>query len=116
VNSNDEKRTGFIEGLRALAGWLEENPAAPVPYVQDVQVPVTTNAQVEEAAAALGVDPVYDAEGNASIEVTLGALKYRVYGYADFSEHLERHHERSARQWAERQGLVIADVQASVAS
>jgi hypothetical protein len=116
VNSTDEKRTGFIEGLRALAGWLEENPAAPVPYVQDVQVPVSVNARVEDAAAALGVDPVYDAEGNASITVTLGALRYRVYGYVDFSEHCSRHDELRARQWAERQGLVIADVQASVAA
>ncbi|MFE6488808.1 hypothetical protein ACFVGN_38570 [Streptomyces sp. NPDC057757] len=102
-----EQRRKSIEGLRALADFLESNPSLPVPSSQHLNVPLMTNAPVEEFAAAQGLDVEYDDEGNASADVKFGPLTYHVYGYTDFDAHCELDAERRAKSWAKRKGLEL---------
>ncbi|MFE7232519.1 hypothetical protein ACFVAF_18035 [Streptomyces sp. NPDC057596] len=102
-----EQKQKAIDGLRALADFLESNEALPAPTSQQLLVPLHTNAAVEEFATEHGLTVEYDDEGNAHTQVKFGPLTYYVYGYVDFSEHLERNAERNARRWAARKGMEI---------
>ncbi|MFE9372313.1 hypothetical protein ACFYM2_21435 [Streptomyces sp. NPDC006711] len=100
-------RTRYICGLRALATWLEENPDAAIPSDERFLLPLSTNDAVEEFAAKLGQDVVYDDEGNASTTREFGPIKLHAYGYVDFAAHSDFLAERNARRWAAKKGLEI---------
>lgn len=106
-----EGKQGHIDALRALADWLEANPAAPVASIgQQFTVPLHTNSAVEAFAAEHNVEVQYDDEGNAEASVRFGPVVYRAYGYVDFKEHCERSDENRARRWAARKGMEIRPV------
>ncbi|MFE0137665.1 hypothetical protein ACFWY6_39830 [Streptomyces sp. NPDC059037] len=105
---SEDERQARIDGLRALADWLESTQTAPVAYGPDrFVVPLHTNEAVEEFAADHELTVEYDDEGNARSTIEFGSVVYQVYGYVNFAEHCERGAERQARTWAERQGLEI---------
>lgn len=106
VDSLDD-RTRYICGLRALATWLEENPDVSIPSGERFLLPLTTNDAVEEFAAKLGQDVVYDDEGNASTTREFGLIQFHAYGYVDFAAHSDFLAEREARRWAAKKGLEI---------
>ncbi|WP_171108673.1 MULTISPECIES: hypothetical protein [unclassified Streptomyces] len=107
-----EQKQKAIDGLRALADFLESDPSLPVPTSQYLNVPLHTNQAVEEFASARGLTVEYDDEGNARTDLKFGPLTYHVYGYVDFAEHCERNAERNARNWAARKGLEIRPAEA----
>lgn len=113
--SNETERTASVAGLRALADWLESNPAVPALSDQRLLLALSTNAAVEEFATAQGLDVAFDDEGNASCNLKFGPIQYFAYGYADFAEHCERSAERRARQWAARKGLEIRPAEGGAA-
>ncbi|MFD4263972.1 hypothetical protein ACFWR9_41810 [Streptomyces sp. NPDC058534] len=108
-----EQKQKAIDALRALADFLESNPALPAPSSQQLLVPLHTNPAVEEFASEHGLPVAYNDEGNASVTVEFGTLRYHVYGYVNFAEHCERDAERQARTWAERQGLELRPAEVS---
>lgn len=97
----------YIDGLRALANFLESDPSLRTPSSQQLLIPLMTNEAVEEFAAGRGVSVDYDGEGNASVDLLFGPLTYHVYGYVDFDEHMARGRERQAREWVAAQGLEL---------
>lgn len=109
MTTDRNPRTETIEGLRALADFLEANPTVPVPTYGPHQynVPLHTNQAVEEFAAEHGLTVQYDDEGNARVKAEFGRVLYEAYGYVDFKEHCDRNAERNARSWAERKGLEL---------
>lgn len=99
-------RSEYISSLRQLADWLAAHPDMPVPsYRSAVNLPVLTNAAVEEFATTHAHAVVYDSEGNASVSVSFGSIDYHVYGYMDFEAHVAASNERDARQWADEHGV-----------
>lgn len=120
TNSNqpDDTRAQYIQGLHNLAEWLTANPAAPIPSptLQRMGMPVMTNTAVVAFAIEHGLTVDYDSNGNASCDVHFGPLVLNVYGYDDFTTHLAQMKERDAREWADRQGLVIQTTPLAAAS
>ena len=106
-SSQTPKRDEYIAGLRRLADWLEQNPDLPAGGAQRVLLPLTTNPAVEEFASVHGLTVKVDEDGNASADIEFGPIVYHAYGYADFAEWCKRQDERRARQWADRNGMVI---------
>lgn len=100
-------RDEYINGLRQLADWLHRHPDVAVPYSKYISLPLSTNARVEEFAAAAGVEVVTDAEGNTQATLHFGPIEYYAYGYADFSSFSEQLNEDRAREWAERNDLTL---------
>lgn len=111
MTTDRNPRVEAIEGLRALADFLEANPTIPTFTGQHLNVPLSTNSAVEVFAAEHGLSVEYDEEGNASTDLRFGSMTYHVYGYVDFAEHLARKAERDARAWAERKGLELRPVE-----
>jgi hypothetical protein len=107
VTTDRNPRTEAIEGLRALADFLEANPSVPTFTGQHLNVPLHTNPAVEAFAAEHQLTVEYDEEGNASTDLKFGSMTYHVYGYVDFVEHLARRAEQGARAWAESNGLEL---------
>ncbi|WP_433180631.1 hypothetical protein [Actinoallomurus sp. CA-150999] len=77
-------RTQTIAGLRALADFLEANPAIPV-YEYGWEVSVHTEgtdeqetAEVERIAALLDVTPVRSPGGHYTASRTFGRITYRI--------------------------------------
>jgi hypothetical protein len=101
-------RTEYIKGLRDLADWLEGNPSVAVPSHPDrILVPLMTNAAVEQVAVAAGLTVEHDNDGNAAASVDLGPIEYRLYGYADWDAWKAQHAEKTARAWADENGMTI---------
>lgn len=109
-----EQRQQAIDGLRALADFLESTPSVPTMGAQRMLLSLTTNPAVEAFAAEHGLSVRYDDEGNASADLKFGPLTYHAYGYVDFAEHLARRAEQQARSWAERKGLELRPVEAAL--
>ncbi|MFD4596814.1 hypothetical protein ACFWPQ_02150 [Streptomyces sp. NPDC058464] len=107
VPALSQQARGYIDGLRALADFLESDPSLRTPSSQQLLIPLMTNAAVEEFAAGHGLAVEYDDEGNASTDLPFGPLAYHVYGYVDFDEHMARGRERQAREWVASQGLEL---------
>jgi hypothetical protein len=107
VTTDRNPRAEAIEGLRALAAFLEANPSVPTFSGQRLNVPLHTNPAVEAFAAEHQLTVEYDEEGNASTDLKFGSMTYHVYGYVDFVEHCARQAERNARSWAARKGLEL---------
>lgn len=105
--SQNPERDDYIAGLRQVAAWLEKNPDADHPTTDRLLLPLSTNAAVEEFAAAHGLAVEVDSEGNAAANLQFGPITFHAYGYADFKEHLKLHNERLARDWADKNGMVI---------
>ncbi|MFE5368103.1 hypothetical protein [Streptomyces mirabilis] len=105
--SSQDNRTEYIAGLRQLADWLEQHPDADVPYVADIAVPLFSNEAVEAFAAGNGLEVRIDSDGNASATVPFGRLVYRVYGYANWDAWKIHHDEKTARNWADKNDMVI---------
>lgn len=120
TNSNqpDDTRAQYIQGLHDLAEWLKANPAAPIPSptLQRMGMPVMTNTAVVAFAIKHGLTYDFDSDGNASCDVHFGPVALNVYGYANFTTHLAQMNERHAREWADRQGLVIQKTPLAAAS
>ncbi|MPY47064.1 hypothetical protein [Streptomyces acidicola] len=100
-------RAEYIAGLREIADWLEQHPDADLPSTDRLLLPLSTNPAVEEFAATLGLTAEIDEEGNAAVDLKFGPIAFHAYGYADFTEHVKEHHERQARNWADKNGMVI---------
>jgi hypothetical protein len=107
VTTDRNPRAEAIEGLRDLAAFLEANPSVPTFGAQQVLLPLSSNQEVENFAAEHQLTVKYDEEGNASADLKFGPITYHTYGYVDFQEHLKRRAEKSARSWAERNGLEL---------
>jgi hypothetical protein len=108
TSSQNPERDAYIAGLRQLADWLEQHPAAPYPdYSTQISLPLMDNAQVEAFALEAGVDVKTDKAGNASATVRFAGLTYYGYGYANWEQHLAQHNESQARNWAADNGMVI---------
>ncbi|MGW3196239.1 hypothetical protein ACWDBD_16965 [Streptomyces sp. NPDC001118] len=107
VSSQNPNRDAYIAGLRELADWLEQNPEAATPIDGDMLVPLMTNEAVEAHALPRGLDVRYDSEGNASAVIEFGPINYRAYGYVDWHQHYAQHQEKTARNWADKNGMVI---------
>ena len=107
VSSQNSDRAGYIAGLRELADWLEQNPAAATPLDGRMLVPLMANEAVEAHATPHGLEVRYDSKGNASADITFGPINYRVYSYADWDRHITEHSEQVARTWADKNGMVI---------
>ncbi|WP_329131419.1 hypothetical protein OG552_10160 [Streptomyces sp. NBC_01476] len=108
IISSDDPRATYVASLREFADFLESNPDVTVPTTQrTLLLSLSLNSAVEEFAAKHGLTVVFDAEGNASADMTFGPVIYHAYGYVDFAEHCDRNAERAAREWAERKGLEI---------
>lgn len=106
-SSQNPDRDAYIAGLRELANWLEQNPAVEVPYVKEIAVVLNDNPRVVEFAAAAGVEVETDKNGNTKARIKFGPLTYYGYGYADFSAFAEQLTADRARNWAERNDMVI---------
>jgi len=107
-SSQNPKRDAYIAGLRELADWLEQHPAAAYPrYSTQIAVPLVDNASVEAFAQEAGADVVTDDAGNASVTIPFGGLTYYVYGYADWDAWKVQHDEKTARGWADENDMVI---------
>lgn len=100
-------RFEYVAGLRALADWLEQTPTAPVPTTDQVLLPLLTNDAVAQFAGVHQLDVETDSDGNTCCRRHFGPLSIHAYGYADFTTFRDRVDERTARQWAARQGLTI---------
>jgi hypothetical protein len=101
-------RADYINGLRNLADWLEQNPSVPVPeYADRILVPLMTNADVEQVAEAASLTVECDKDGNAAATFDLGPIEYRLYGYADWDTWRVKHAENTARDWAAKNGMTI---------
>lgn len=109
-----DTRAQYLAGLRELATWLEQNPAQELPVSRTFNVPLTTNSAVKDWATNNGMSDAvqYDKEGNASVSLRFGPISLHMYGYVDFAEHCERSHERDAREYAEKHGLVLVEAPA----
>ncbi|MET9073939.1 hypothetical protein ABZX95_17565 [Streptomyces sp. NPDC004232] len=107
VSSENPKRDEYIAGLRELADWLEQNPKTSVPSYGEILLPLMANEAVVAHAAAAGLEVRYDSKGNASAVAKLGAVTYRAYGYADWDQHYAQHQEQRARDWADKNDMVI---------
>ncbi|MFD9284893.1 hypothetical protein ACFWD7_48095 [Streptomyces mirabilis] len=105
--SSQDSRAEYITGLRKLADWLEQNTETSVPSDGDILLPLTKNEAVEAHAAATGLEVRYDNDGNASAVAKFGAIAYRAYGYADWDQHYAQHQEQTARNWADKNDMVI---------
>jgi hypothetical protein len=76
----------MVAGLRALASFLEANPAVPIPR-KELQIRVSTNgsdeqkrAQVKFAGLAIGEDVTDDAEGtHSSVRGQFGPVSYYIF-------------------------------------
>jgi hypothetical protein len=100
-------RDEYIAGLREFADWLEQRPQVKAPTHERMLLPLTTNAAVEEFAAAHGLAVVVDSNGNTEAELHFGPIVYVAYGYADFNAFCERHAEKQARGWADQNGMAL---------
>ncbi|WP_435215814.1 hypothetical protein [Streptomyces sp. bgisy034] len=107
ADPEQSKRAELIAGIRAFAYWLEQNPDVDDPGEQRFLLALHTNQAVEEFVARHGLTAVVDDDGNASVDLFFGPITYHVYGYADFAQHLAERQERSARQWADQNGMTI---------
>lgn len=106
-SSQNPNRDAYIAGLRKLADWLERHPETSIPSDGEILLPLITNKAVETHAAAAGLEVRYNSEGNASAVAKFGAITYRAYGYADWDQHYAQHQEKTARTWADRNGMVM---------
>lgn len=106
-SSQNPARTEYIASLRELADWLEQHPGAPTPTVADIQLPLMTNAAVEEYGKANGLEVRFDDKGNAHSRIKFGSVEYHAYGYADWDQHIAEHQESRARAWADENDMVI---------
>ncbi|MET9222427.1 hypothetical protein ABZX65_27185 [Streptomyces sp. NPDC003300] len=100
-------REEYIAALREFADFLEANEDVREPHGQRFLLSLSTNAAVEEFAAAHGLEVSYDADGNSEAPMLFGPITFLAYGYADFDAHCELTAERNARTWAERKGMTI---------
>lgn len=105
--SSQNDRDAYIAALRNLADWLERNPDAPISNDERLLIPLTTNAAVEEFANHHGLTVEVDKDGNAYTVVPFGPFNYYAYGYADWESWRQQHEEKTARTWADSQGLTI---------
>jgi hypothetical protein len=86
--ANAEERSSLISGLRALAGFLEQNPEVPAPRWADLMVfpPASTDqemkAEIDTIAALIGADIKDDTadEGHYTTARGFGAVQYRAVG------------------------------------
>lgn len=106
-SSQNPGRDGYIAGLRQLADWLEVNPDVAAPSSGRFLLPLTTNPAVEEFAAPHGLDVEVDSNGNTEAVLHFGPIKYVAYGYADFNEFCKENNEKQARNWADKNGMII---------
>jgi hypothetical protein len=100
-------RDAYIAGLRELADWLEKHPDVELPTTDRLLVPLSTNLAVEEFAAAHDLTVEIDEDGNAAVDVKFGPIAFHAYGYADFKQHVAQLNEKTARNWANQNGMVI---------
>ncbi|WP_329251787.1 hypothetical protein OG417_07765 [Actinoallomurus sp. NBC_01490] len=84
-HTDDPQRLHLIAGLRALAGWLEANPLAPVPLGADLYVfPSGTDkakcAEVDRFAALFGaeIDTESLGHGHYSMRRHFGPVTYSI--------------------------------------
>ncbi|TDD22257.1 hypothetical protein [Nonomuraea diastatica] len=79
-------RVRLIDGLRALATYLEDRPELPVPHGANVAVSVLhgtdeeKKAEVERIACLIGSapDPTAAGQGHHKVKVTFGPVEYSV--------------------------------------
>lgn len=83
---SDQERTEFIAGLRALAEFLESNPAVPVPrYGTSILVGAQwaddNRGFVDEFAALTGaeIDDQWASSGHYTARATFGPVTYEAY-------------------------------------
>ncbi|WP_405883555.1 hypothetical protein OG747_36260 [Streptomyces sp. NBC_01384] len=105
--SSQDHRTEYIAGLREFADWLEQNPQIEAPTNSRMLLPLTTNPAVEEFANIHGLTVEVDSDGNASADLKFGPIVYLAYGYADFQEFVKQNNEKQARDWADKNDMVI---------
>nr|WP_055504932.1 hypothetical protein [Nonomuraea pusilla] len=82
----DNHRVRLIEGLRALAAYLEDRPELPVPREAKVAVSVlfgTDDEKVAEVKCIAGLtgsslDPEAPSHGHHTAEVSFGPVRYSV--------------------------------------
>ncbi|WP_432928174.1 hypothetical protein ACQPZZ_01405 [Microbispora sp. CA-135349] len=83
--TNDDHRSALIAGLRALADFLDANPAVPVPYSVNVlhfphRAPdAEMCAEVDHIAELLGtsIDPREREAGHYAASICFGPVEYR---------------------------------------
>ncbi|TLP66439.1 hypothetical protein [Microbispora triticiradicis] len=83
--TNDDHRSALTTGLRALADFLDANPAVPIPYSVNVLhfPPRATDAEicadVDHIAELLGIsiDPRERESGHYAASVRFGPVEYR---------------------------------------
>lgn len=93
-------RDEFIRGLRELADFLTVNPGAPTPAYTDIQISThgsdaEQRAAVDEAAAAMGVEPTdpYGHGAHWQAQLHFGPIRY--YVLAIDEAHMEDFREAS---------------------
>jgi hypothetical protein len=108
TTNHDQRRLGYITGIREYASWLADHPDVEPPHDERILHPVHTNHAVTQFAAAHGLTELitFDIEGNASVDVVFdGGLRLHVYGYRDWAATADRIDADCARKYAQRQGL-----------
>lgn len=90
IIGNGTARTNMIAGLRALADFLEANPAAPIPrYGHDFGISTSGSdeekrSQVKFASLAIGEDVTDDTNnGQCWTQRQFGSVRYRIFAVSD---------------------------------
>lgn len=104
-----DDQAAYVSGLVDLAGWLSNNPDAIPDYIDhQVLLALLTNGAVEEFAARHGLKVVYDDEGDASVSVRFGPIKFYAYGYlVDFAERYAQRRRSAVEKFAAEHGLAL---------
>jgi hypothetical protein len=90
VIGNGAARTNMVAGLRALADFLEANPAVPIPrYGHDFGISTSGSdeqkrSQVKFASLAIGEDFTDDTKnGQCWTQRRFGSVRYRIFAVSD---------------------------------
>lgn len=113
-----DPRAEYTAALRQLAAYLDTHADVRLPvHGSKFLLSMNSNGEVVAFAAEHGLTVVYDAEGNASCDLTFGPVIYHAYGYVDFDEHVARGAAAQAKSWAAQRGMIIVPAdEAGVAS
>ena len=87
--ASQDDRNRFIDGLRALAQFLNDHPDVPAPRWADVLVfpPDGTDeekrAEIDVIASRIGAEPLAIVNGHYSASLTFGPVEYRAVAICD---------------------------------
>jgi hypothetical protein len=93
--ASQDDRNRLIDGLRALAQFLNDHPHVPAPRWADILIfpPDGTveeeRAEIDAIASRIGVEPVETISGHYSTSLSFGLVQYRAVAIPEHTDNNE---------------------------